>query len=79
METTKSTLGASLLDKDVDSTATKSASSRKKVKLYTVSVLIVGYLIFIMSAVSGLLMCALWPLCEDLGGNKIQLGNDFGA
>lgn len=47
---------------------------KRKVKLYTTSVFIVVYNVFTIAASSGLLLCALWPLCERLDGNRIHLG-----
>lgn len=51
--------------------------TKKKVILFTRSVFIDGYYVFMLASATGLLMCALWPLSENLGGNKIQLGNTF--
>ena len=51
-----------------------SAAPKRKIKLNTRSVQIVAYLVFLIASSSGLLMCALWPLCDSLGGSEIQLG-----
>ena len=88
MENTRQTLAKSLLGSEsyISSThgsvgiesgdvVTSSKSTvKRKVKLYTASVLIVVYHIFMVASSTGLLMCALWPLCSRLDGNHIHLG-----
>lgn len=89
MENSGNSLGASLLGQEaapqekrakidvIEISAEAPGTTRltkKKVKLYTRSVFIDGYYVFTLASGTGLLMCALWPLCESLGGSKIQLG-----
>jgi MFS family permease len=71
-----STLNKSLLGSSPEIAASGASSEppKRKVKLYTTSVFIVAYVIFAIAASSGLLICALWPLCNHLGGSKIELG-----
>lgn len=38
------------------------------------SVAIIGYITFVGDSARGLVYPALWPLCESLGGNKVDLG-----
>lgn len=38
------------------------------------SVAIIGYITFVGDSARGLVYPALWPLCEKLGGNKVDLG-----
>lgn len=38
------------------------------------SLLVIGYITFIGDAARGVLFPALWPLCQQLGGSKVDLG-----
>lgn len=46
----------------------------KKKSLMNISTVTIGYVTFVGDSARGILFPALWPLCQQLGGNKVHLG-----
>lgn len=41
------------------------------------SMIIIGLVTFVGDSARGILFPALWPLCQALGGNKVDLGTHY--
>lgn len=86
MDSSSGTLKKSLISNDLEQQKSvptgvsiaqeNEAPKRRKIKLFNPSVLIVAFVIFAICSSQGLLIVAVWPLCHELGGNKIHLGEN---
>ena len=78
MDSSSETLGKALLDDKKSghkpSNSDVVVSKPRKVKLLNKSVIIASFVMFTVASCQGVFMVSLWPLCRELGGNKIELG-----
>lgn len=62
------------LENNVSMNIPLASEKTKKKSLMNMSTVTIGYVTFVGDSARGILFPALWPLCQQLGGNKVHLG-----